>query len=143
MRILAFLNSLLAISSAAVAKLDPLLSSAEMVQAQSQTNMAILDILSDGFGINEKDEFSAGHIAGAVNIPYTQFRPSKNNPGSLIDIYVLENMLEAAELEPTHSIAIVYGEKDATDFGAVARVYWTLKTAGFEILTRCKITFKF
>ena len=88
------------------------------MRAQSETNVAILDIRSDGFGVNEKDEFSAGHIAWAVNIPYAQLRPSKNNPGSLIDISVLESILEAAGLEPTHSIAIVYGGKDATDFGA-------------------------
>ena len=44
-------------------------------------------------------------------------------------------MLETAGLEPAHSIAIVYSGKDATDFGAAARVYWMLKTAGFENLS--------
>ena len=80
--------------------------------------MTILDILSDGFDFYEKDELSAGHIAWAVNISYPQFHPSKNNPGSLIDISVLESILEAAGLEPKHSIAIVFGGNDATDFGA-------------------------
>ena len=82
--------------------------------------MAILDICSDGFAVNDKDEFSAGHIPGDVNIPYAQFRPSKNNPGSLIDISILESMLEAAGLVFTHSIAVVDGGKDAMDFGAAA-----------------------
>ena len=94
--------------------------------------MAILDIRGDGFGVKEDDEFLIGHITGAVNIPYAQFGPSKNNPGSLIDNYVLESMLKIAGLAPTHSIAIIYGGKEATDFRAAARVYWTLKNAGFE-----------
>ena len=76
MRTLAFVIALLASPSDALAKLDPLLSPAELVKAQSDTNVAILDIRGDGFGVNEKDEFSAGHIAGAVNIPYALFLPS-------------------------------------------------------------------
>ena len=39
-------------------------------------NVAILDIRGDGFGVNEKDEPSAGNIAMVVNIPYARFRPS-------------------------------------------------------------------
>ena len=58
-----------------------------------------------------------------MNIPYAQFCPSKNNPGPLIDISVLESMLEAAGFEPTNSIAIVHRKKDAKDFGAAAYVY--------------------
>ena len=116
MHTLPFLIAVLASPSAALVKLDPLLSPAELAQAQSEINVAILDIRGDGFGVNEKDEFSAGHIAEAVNIPYAQFRPSKNNPGSLTDTYVLESMLKIVGLELTHSIAIVYGGKDATDF---------------------------
>ena len=44
-------------------------------------------------------------------------------------------MLEAAGLEPTYFITIVYDGKDATDFSAAAQVYWMLKTAGFENLS--------
>ena len=77
MRKLAFLIAALALPSAALAKLGPLLSPVELVRAQSETNVAILHIRDDGFGSNEKDEFVVGHIAGAVNIPYAQFRTSK------------------------------------------------------------------
>ena len=116
MHTLSFLIAVLASPAAALVKLDPLLSPAELAQAQSEINVAILAICGDGFGVNEKDEFSAGHIAEAVNIPYAQFRPSKNNPDSLIDTYVLESMHKTAGLEPRHFIAIVYGGKDGTDF---------------------------
>ena len=51
-----------------------------------------------------------------MNIPYAEFHPPKNNPGFLIDIYVLESILKTVGFEPTHSIAIVYSGKDATDF---------------------------
>ena len=48
--------------------------------------------------ILKKDEFVAAYIAGAVKIPYPQFRPSKNNTGSLIDISALERILEEVEV---------------------------------------------
>ena len=57
MRKLAFLVALMAFSSAVLAKLDHFLSPADLVQAQSETNVAILDIRSEGFDVNEKTNF--------------------------------------------------------------------------------------
>ena len=57
MHTLAFLTGVLASPSAALLKLDALPAPAELVQAQSETNVAILDICGGGFGVNEKDKF--------------------------------------------------------------------------------------
>ena len=59
-----------------------------------------------GFDSKEKDEFTAVFIAGAVKIPYPQFRPSKNKPGSLIDISALERILEEVGLAHRQSVVI-------------------------------------
>ena len=135
MRILAFLIASIGSSSAALEKINPLLPTAELAQEQSETNVTILKMLSGGIDVNKKDKFSTGYIARVVKIPYAQSRSSKINPSSLIDISVFESMLEAAGFAPTNSITVVYGRKDAIDFGAAAHVYWTLKTAGFENLS--------
>ena len=112
--------------------IGPPLSSAELMQAQSEMDAAILEICIGGFDIKEKDAFTAAYIAGAVKIPYTQFRPSKKKPGSWIHISALERILEEVGLAHRQSVVISYFGKDATDLGAVARVYWPLKTAGFK-----------
>ena len=77
---------------------------------------------------------SDGHIPGAISAPYGLFRGPKNNPGQLLDEDVLEERFEALGLELDRPVVVVSEGKTDTDFGAAARVYWTLKSTGFEDL---------
>ncbi len=46
----------------------------------------------------------------------------------------LQEALRAAGLEKDRPVLVVHAGASETDFGAAARVYWTLKTAGFPQL---------
>lgn len=78
--------------------------------------------------------FAAGHIPGALPAPYGKFRGTKTNPGQLPDEKEFSAFLSGLGLQKNQPIVIVSEGKTGTDFGAAARVYWTLKIAGFEDL---------
>jgi len=86
------------------------------------------DVILD---IRAASAFMRGHIPGSVSAPYGLWRGPSENPGQLIEEDALEALLESVGLEPGDKIAVVYEGRNATDFGAAARVYWTLKSAGF------------
>ena len=64
MRILAFFIASIGSSSAALEKINPLLPTAELAQEESETNVTILKMLSDGIDVNKKDKFSTGRSLG-------------------------------------------------------------------------------
>ena len=78
------------------------------------------------------DSYADGHVAGAVNAPYALFRGPKNNPGQVPEIDILEETVRSLGLDPEQSLVVTYQGADISDFGAAARVYWTLKSLGFE-----------
>lgn len=79
--------------------------------------------------------YSENHIPGAVSAPYAVWRGPANNPGKLPDIKALTLAVQQLGLDRhTHAVVVSTGE-DATDFGAAARVYWTLKYLGLENLS--------
>jgi thiosulfate/3-mercaptopyruvate sulfurtransferase len=84
--------------------------------------------------IRSPDDFAAGHIPGAVNTPYGLYRGPQDNPGRVPDLADLQQTLRNAGAAYGREILVVHQGKDATDFGAAARVYWTLKSAGFKDL---------
>jgi thiosulfate/3-mercaptopyruvate sulfurtransferase len=79
--------------------------------------------------------FDKAHAVGAVHIPYGVFRGSAANPGGLVDVDALEMQLELRGLELDDTIVIISDGLNSTDFGAAARVYWTLKSTGFSDLS--------
>lgn len=79
--------------------------------------------------------FAAGHVPGAVNTPYAAFRGPDDNPGRVPSETDLEALLGAAGATLDRPVIVVHEGKDATDFGAAARVYWTLKSSGFADLS--------
>ena len=117
---------LLSASIASADYLKPLMNPAELSNSLDQANPIILDIRGDAY--------SGGHIPGAISAPYGLFRGPKNNPGQLLDEDVLEERFEALGLELDRPVVVVSEGKTDTDFGAAARVYWTLKSTGFEDL---------
>ncbi|MEM9640410.1 MAG: rhodanese-like domain-containing protein [Pseudomonadota bacterium] len=85
--------------------------------------------------IRGAEDFAAGHIPGAANTPYGLYRGPKDNPGRVPDLAALEAVLSTAGLVQDQPVLVVHQGKNATDFGSAARVYWTLKSAGFASLS--------
>ena len=85
--------------------------------------------------IRTPKEFASNHIPGSANAPYGQWRGPATNPGELPDHDKLVALVQSLGLTPkTHAVVVSHG-KDATDFGAMARVYWTLKSLGLTELS--------
>lgn len=107
--------------------LKPLLSPAELSTIIDKVNPQILDIRGK--------TYSKGHIPGAVSGPYSLFRGPQENPGQLLDVDTLKERFEALGLDKQRVIVIVPEGRSDSDFGAAARVYWTLKSTGFTDLS--------
>ena len=107
---------------------QPLLTPQELSQLLAQPQVRVIDIRSP-------KEFADHHIAGAVNAPYAKWRGPATNPGELPDQEDLVRLVQSLGLTPsTHAVVVSHG-KDSTDFGAMARVYWTLKSLGLTELS--------
>ena len=114
-------------NAAAAATYGPLVTPQELAESLDRVNPIILDIR----GI----DYQEGHLPGAISAPYSLFRGPKTNPGQMLDEDTLEERFEALGLIPDRPIVIVHEGNSDTNFGAAARVYWTLKSAGFPDLT--------
>ncbi|GAA4413461.1 sulfurtransferase [Quisquiliibacterium transsilvanicum] len=112
----------------------PLLTPAELAERVSSPAVRILDI-RDGKNEAGKTPYELGHLPGAVHAPYSQWRGTADNPGKLPDTAKLSALLQRLGLDANTEVVVVHQGKDATDFGAAARVYWTLKTAGLSKLS--------
>lgn len=111
----------------------PLLTPAEFAALQPTANALVLDIrVSDGD--NKAADYDAGHIAGAIHAPYGLFRGPKENPGAVPSADKLTEVLRGLGVTHDRPTLIVHQGKDETDFGAAARVYWTLKSSGVSQL---------
>ena len=125
------LTTLVAIVSIASAPLaatfGPLVEADELAGALDKEQPILLDIRNDGY--------EDSHVDGALWAPYKLFRGTKENPGGLMDLTVLEGQLEKLGLEQDDPIVIISEGNTDTDFGAAARVYWTLKSTGFRDLS--------
>src|SRR5690606_4356162 len=109
-------------SSAAWAA-QPLLTPPELEAIRQDPAVRVIDI-------RPPDAYAAGHIPGAVSAPYGQWRGPADNPGELPPVSRLTELVRGLGVDAgTHAIVVSSGA-DATDFGASARVYWTLKYLG-------------
>jgi thiosulfate/3-mercaptopyruvate sulfurtransferase len=88
----------------------------------------VLEIRSD------EKEYLKQHIPSSVYIPYSEFRGPKQNPGQLPELNKLAKALGSQGIDTSDSVVIVHDGVTTTDFGAAARVYWTLKSVGFDSL---------
>lgn len=111
--------------AAGVAGAGPLLTPSALA-AQTQEQPIIIDIRDTGY--------EDGHVPGAIWTPYATFRGPSDNPGAVPDVAKLEAAFEQFGLEQDQPIVIVPEGRSDTDFGAAARVYWTLKSTGFTDL---------
>src|SRR5699024_945797 len=78
--------------------------------------------------------YEQGHIEGATSAPYALFRGPETNPGALLPEDRLQSLLRKLGITQERPVVVVHQGSNATDFGAAARVYWTLKSSGLEDL---------
>jgi thiosulfate/3-mercaptopyruvate sulfurtransferase len=107
---------------------QPLLNPSELAAKLSDANVRVIDI-------RDTKSYAANHIPGAVNAPYGQWRGPASNPGELPTLPKLTTLVQSLGLTPTTHAVVVSSGADATDFGASARVYWTLKVLGLKELS--------
>lgn len=108
---------------------QPLLRPAELAAAQQSAAAPVV------IDIREPKLYAEGHIPGALNAPYGKWRGPATNPGELPDLPKLTALVQSLGLTPaTHAVVVSTGA-DATDFGAMARVYWSLKVLGLKELS--------
>ena len=122
----ALLSGLFVASAAWAAQ--PLLSPTELDAVRADPGVRILDV-------RDAASYAAGHIPGALSAPYGGFRGPAANPGELPAIGKLTTLVQSLGLSPATHAVIVPSGSDATDFGAAARVYWTLKVLGLKELS--------
>jgi len=106
----------------------PLLTPAELQAKLEEPQLRIIDIRSP-------KTFDKQHIPGALSAPYSSWRGPASNPGELPDIGRLTRLVQQLGLTPSTHIVVTYDGDDAADFGAAARVYWTLKVLGLKELS--------
>lgn len=80
--------------------------------------------------IRSRKAFNEGHIPLALNAPYGSWRGPSDNPGRALDDGTLTDRLQSLGLNRDSRVVVAHKGSDATNFGAAARVYWTLKSAG-------------
>jgi thiosulfate/3-mercaptopyruvate sulfurtransferase len=99
---------------------------------QSDPAVVVLDIRSaiDGGGA---EAYAQAHIPGAVHSDYDKagWRVTRNGvPFMLPNKAGLEKLIGETGIDEDSHVIVVSAGVSATDFGAAARVYWTLKVAG-------------
>lgn len=116
-------------SNAQAATYQPLIEAQELNEALSvHPQLQLIDIRSP-------EDYAAGHIPGALSAPYGQWRGPADNPGKLADNPYFEQLLQKLGLTNQQPIVVYSSGADETDFGAAARVYWTLKYLGLTDLS--------
>ena len=108
-------------------------SAAEWKKLVTADELAALDGVTV-VDIRAPEAYGTAHVPGAVNAPYGKWRGPADNPGAVISDEALTALLQGAGLDHSDRVVITHAGEDQTDFGAAARVYWTLKSAGFPTL---------
>lgn len=128
-RLLIATSILLATAGAtAHAGVSPIVAPQELGSLHTEAQVRVIDI-------RPVSDYAKNHIPGAVSAPYAAWRGPADNPGKLPELTELAKLVQQLGLdETTHAIVVSTGDT-TTDFGAAARVYWTLKYLGLERLS--------
>ena len=113
------------LAPAAAGSWSPLLAPAELEALTDGDDVLLIDIRS-------VKAYSEGHVEGAISSPYHAWRGPEENPGRLIGADKLTLNLQQIGIEPDSRVVVTYQGRDASDFGAAARVYWSIRSAGVE-----------
>jgi thiosulfate/3-mercaptopyruvate sulfurtransferase len=114
------------------ATVEPLVTPQWLNDQRSNPDVVVLDIRSviDGGGA---EAYAKAHIPGAVHSDYDKagWRVTRNGvPLMLPTQTALEKLIGETGIDEDSHVVIVPAGVSATDFGAAARIYWTLKAAG-------------
>jgi thiosulfate/3-mercaptopyruvate sulfurtransferase len=113
---------------------QPLITPEELATRLAEPTLRVVDIRA-GKNDEGKTPYELGHIAGALSAPYPKWRGPGDNPGKLPDEAALTELVRRLGIDRSTPVVVVYAGSNATDFGAAARVYWTLKAAGIPKLS--------
>jgi thiosulfate/3-mercaptopyruvate sulfurtransferase len=110
----------------------PLVTPQWLNDQRSSTDVVVLDIRSviDGGGA---EAYAKAHIPGAVHSDYDKagWRVTRNGmPLNVPSQTALEKLIGESGIDEDSHVVLVPAGVGATDFGAAARIYWTLKAAG-------------
>ena len=119
-------------SSAQANDVTPLVSPQWLKANLGQQDLVVLDIRSalDGGGA---EAYQKGHVPGAVHSDYDKsgWRVTRNGvPFMLPPVPQLEKLIGETGIDEDSHVVVVPAGVSVLDFGAAARVYWTLKVAG-------------
>ena len=123
MLLIAVAALVLNVTTGLAAEWKKLMAPGDVVAALDAGDVVVLDIRAPG-------DYAKGHVRGALNAPYGSWRGPKDNPGRRLTDAQLTERLQSLGLAPDDRVIVTYAGKSTTDFGAAARVYWTLKSAG-------------
>ena len=107
---------------------QPLVDAAELSALIDLPTVRVLDIRTP-------DEYAKDHIPQALSAPYGLWRGPATNPGQLIEQDALQQLIRQLGIDENQHVVVYSHGEDQTDFGAAARVYWTLKYAGLPYLS--------
>jgi len=127
-RYIAFFVWLLSFATSAGAQVAPILSPTELSKLLDAPSVTVIDI-------RPATEFAQGHIPGAHSSPYGIWRGPAHSPGTLPPLETLVEQVRQLGLTPARHAVVVSSGANISDFGAVARVYWTLKYLGLTQLS--------
>ncbi len=127
-----WLLALLALVAAGgVRAAEPLLDPQALAALLKQPNVRVIDI-RDGQDAERKTPYDRGHIPGSVHAPYRFWRGPDAAPGRMRDQDYLGELVQRLGVERDTLAVVVFEGRDSSDFGAAARVYWTLRYIGVE-----------
>jgi thiosulfate/3-mercaptopyruvate sulfurtransferase len=107
---------------------EPLLTPQGVKSAQADASARVLDI-------RDPKSYAANHIPGSLNAPYGSWRGPESNPGELPSLEKLTANVQRLGITADTPVIVVSSGANDTDFGAAARVYWTLKVLGVNHLS--------
>ncbi len=117
-----------------LAAAQPLVTPAELSARLAEPQLRVVDI-RDGRNDAGKTPYEVAHIADSLAAPYSKWRGPKDNPGKLPSEEALTALVRSLGIDAATPVVVVYEGSSSTDFGAAARVYWTLKAAGVKHLS--------
>ena len=100
-----------------------LIAPAELEALTAEGGAAVIDI-------RDAKAYLTANIPGSLSAPYPAWRGPAENPGQPLTDAQLTKLLQGLGLTTQTPVVVAYAGTDQTDFGAAARVYWTLKSAG-------------
>ena len=112
----------------------PLIDAQTLEQQRERSAVLIIDIRAGQSAKTGLSHFEEGHIPDAVHAPYHLFRGPQENPGALVSEAHLTALFQRLGVTAERPVVVVHQGRNETDFGAAARVYWTLKSSGVKQL---------